>query len=135
MLTNENEWNKYLIDNPDDLGNLLLNTVDDVLDMIVTANYQFNCDAVIVGRQQLSPDFFDLKTGLAGEMLQKFVTYNMRIGIVGDFATINSRSFRDFVYESNKIGATVFADTVENAIKLLTNNGRRAIRILNRYLE
>ncbi|MDR2469036.1 MAG: DUF4180 domain-containing protein, partial [Tannerella sp.] len=83
--------------------------------------------------EQLNPDFFDLKTGLAGEMLQKFVTYNIRLGIVGDFSTVESRSLKDFICESNKNGKTVFAKTVEHAIELLTDKGLQVGKILNMY--
>lgn len=118
-----------------DAGNTPLNTLEDVLDMIVTVTYQFDCEGVIIGKQQLNPDFFDLKTGLAGEMLQKFVTYNIRLGIVGDFSTVESRNLKDFIYESNKNGKIVFAKTVENAIELLTDKGYPVSKILNMCQE
>ncbi|MCK7528774.1 MAG: DUF4180 domain-containing protein [Ignavibacteriales bacterium] len=35
-------------------------------------------------------DFFDLKTGIAGEILQKFSTYNVRLAILGDFQNIKA---------------------------------------------
>ena len=100
-------------------GDLILNTVDDVLDFIANLCYQTNCDSVIIEKKNLHPDFFDLKTGLAGEMLQKFTMYGIRTGIVGDFSAIDSKSLIDFIYESNRNKKTVFADTAENALKML----------------
>ncbi|MDR3095271.1 MAG: DUF4180 domain-containing protein [Bacteroidales bacterium] len=96
-----------------------INTVDDILDLIVNVHYQANCDSVIIERRSFNPHFFDLKTGLAGEMLQKVTTYKLRMGIVGDFTDINSKSFHDFIYESNKNRQIVFTDTMEKAMEML----------------
>lgn len=70
---------------------------------------------------ELSDDFFRLKSGLAGEIVQKFVTYGLRLAVVGDISsyTNGSKAFRDFVHESNK-GMYVWfvADKHELAAKL-----------------
>ena len=47
-------------------------------------------------------DFFDLKNGIAGEILQKFSNYRVSLIIVGDFSKYASKSLNDFIYESNK---------------------------------
>ncbi|MBN2536444.1 MAG: DUF4180 domain-containing protein [Spirochaetales bacterium] len=39
--------------------------------------------------------------------------------ILGKYDNIDSRSFRDFIYESNKNGQVIIVDSLENAIKLL----------------
>ncbi len=61
-----------------------------------------SCVAIPVAR--LGDDFFDLRTGVAGEVVQKFVTYQRRLAIVGDISAAVSRSnaLRDFVIESNR---------------------------------
>lgn len=53
---------------------------------------------------RLAPGFLDLKTRVAGEVLQKFVNYQRRIAIVGDVseAVAASEALRDFVRESNR---------------------------------
>ncbi|WP_083996437.1 DUF4180 domain-containing protein [Desulfosporosinus acididurans] len=61
---------------------------------------------------EIFEDFFDLKTKLAGEILQKFVNYHVRIAIVGDFSGYKSKSLKDFIYESNN-GKDVFFDLIE----------------------
>lgn len=55
-----------------------------------------------VGR--LAPEFFQLRTGLAGEVIQKFVNYRLKLVIVGDFAEAASRSeaLQAFIRESNR---------------------------------
>ncbi|MDO4771844.1 DUF4180 domain-containing protein, partial [Porphyromonas sp.] len=48
------------------------------------------------------PDFFDLKTKIAGDILQKFSQYQMPLVIVGDFSKYKSKSLNDFIFECNK---------------------------------
>ena len=54
---------------------------------------------LIVDEKQLSVDFFDLRTGFAGEVLQKFTNYRARLAIVvADPAAYGSR-FSELIYE------------------------------------
>lgn len=59
---------------------------------------------IVIPAARLDPDFFQLRTWLAGEMLQKIVTYRRRLAIIGDFAEMASHSeaLRAFIYESNR---------------------------------
>jgi len=82
------------------------NTVQDALDSMVTAAYD-GCVGLIVPKECLPEDFFHLRTGFAGEVLQKFTNYKMKIAVTGDFSGYESKSLRDFIYESNK-GCQVF---------------------------
>jgi hypothetical protein len=100
-------------------GNMILNTVDEVLELIENICFQSNCDKLVIELKHLSPDFFNLKTGLLGEILQKFITYNIKTGIVGDFSTIDSKSLKDFIYESNKNKKIIFTDTIDKAVEIL----------------
>jgi len=93
-------------------------TTDDFLDIIGNANYQF-LDKIIVLKQNFHPDFFDLKTKLAGEVLQKFSTYRQKLAIVGDFSQYKSKSLHDFIRESNKLGHILFASSVNEALNKL----------------
>jgi hypothetical protein len=58
--------------------------------------------AVPVAR--LDPAFFDLRSGVAGEIVQKFVNYRARLAVVGDISAFvaESDALRDFVRESNR---------------------------------
>lgn len=86
---------------------LLVSTPQDAMDLIATARYETGCEALILPKETLSADFFRLSTGLAGEVLQKFVNYGMRVAIVGDFSQYTSKPLQDFIRESNQ-GKTVF---------------------------
>ncbi|RTQ51683.1 DUF4180 domain-containing protein [Hymenobacter gummosus] len=73
-------------------------------------------EGVILRTEQLAPAFFDLKTGLAGEVLQKFSTYRLRLAIIGDFSVYPGRSLQDFIRESNARGQVSFVDSREAAL-------------------
>ncbi len=59
--------------------------------------------------------FYDLRTGLAGEILQKVSNYRCRLAIVGPFSMVTSERFREFMSESNKGRQVCFARGEEEA--------------------
>jgi len=60
--------------------------------------------AVVVPVQRLDPAFFDLRTGVAGDIVQALVTYRIRLVVVGGLppAAAASPSFAAFVREANR---------------------------------
>jgi hypothetical protein len=63
---------------------IAINSYQDALDVMADARY-VDADSIISYEKNLPPEFFDLSTRFAGEILQKFSTYPMKIAIVGDF--------------------------------------------------
>lgn len=96
-------------------GSFLIGSADDILDLIAEAFFN-NSNKVVIYSQSLHPDFFDLKTKLAGEILQKFSNYRMKLAIIGGFSSVKSRSLNDFIRESNKWGTISFVDSLEKAL-------------------
>jgi hypothetical protein len=88
-----------------------LRTAQDALDLIGQAR---DADFAIIPVAALDPAFFDLSTRLAGEMLQKFTNYRLRVAIVGDLSAHMARSapLRDFIAESNRGRAVWFAPDI-----------------------
>lgn len=84
----------------------------DALDLLASAGTIH----LVVHESQLHPDFFRLRTGLAGEILQKCSNYGRRLAVVGDFGKYSSPPLKDFMYESNRTGNVVFAGSVEEAL-------------------
>lgn len=82
------------------------------VELIASARYETGCQALILPKEALSEDFFRLPTGLAGEVLQKFVNYQMKLAVVGDCSGYASKNLGDFIRESNR-GKTVFFVTTE----------------------
>lgn len=93
--------------------------VDDAIDLIGNLGYN-GFDKAIVHARNFTPAFFDLSTQLAGDVLQKFTNYRLRICIVGDFTNIESKSLRDFIFESNKGRQVNFVATFDEALTALT---------------
>jgi hypothetical protein len=103
-------------------GEIEINITQDALDLMADCDY-LGARRIIINKENLLPEFFDLKTGLAGEILQKFVNYQIQLAIVGDFSKYTSKSLKDFIFESNKTGRINFVSSVEEAkVKLSGNN-------------
>ena len=96
-------------------GDMIIKTTDDGLDLLGNLYYQ-GFDKIIVHERNITPDFFDLKTGIAGEILQKFSNYRVRLSIVGDFAKYPGKSIKDFIFESNKGAHINFVPSVAEAL-------------------
>ena len=74
--------------------------------------------SVIIYKEDLSDAFFDLKSKLAGECLQKVSNYRKRVAIIGDYSMYDSKSLRDFIYESNKTKQILFVGSVDEALSI-----------------
>jgi hypothetical protein len=96
----------------------LISNPDDILDLMAEARYNGSSTMIIQDRS-LHPDFFDLKTRVAGEILQKFSNYRMRLAVVGDFSIYKSKSLQDFIRESNRMGTIYFVGTIDEALSKL----------------
>lgn len=94
--------------------NILIHTAQDALELMGNLYYQ-GYDVIIIYAHHLPSDFFELKNGLAGEILQKFSNYRLKLTIIGDFKD-TSKSFHDFIRESNKGNHVRFADSLAQAL-------------------
>ena len=100
---------------------IAVHKVQDMLDIMADANYQGAIN-MIINESNIVPDFFNLKTRLAGEILQKFSNYNMRLAIVGKFERYQSESLQAFMIESNRGDRVFFVPDVQTAKQKLTGN-------------
>ncbi len=96
-----------------------INNVQDVLDLFGELYGQYY-DGIILYERNITPDFFDLQTKLAGEILQKFSNYRIRLVIVGDWSKYTSRSLEAFITESNRGKTVNFSSSPTEALKLLS---------------
>lgn len=96
----------------------VISEVQEMLDLMGDSGAN-ECNTIILKEQNLHPDFFRLHTGLAGEILQKFSTYDFKLAIVGDFSKYKSKSLHDFIRESNKGNRIFFTVNFEDAIAKL----------------
>lgn len=93
-----------------------IHCVQDALDIMAAARYQGDSENLVVYKESLNEDFFNLKTRLAGEILQKFSNYHVRLAIVGDFSIYKSKALNDFIYECNKGNLVFFVGNLETAL-------------------
>lgn len=88
-----------------------IGTGADAGDLIGSA-FSTGAELVVVPADRFTDDFYALRTKLAGEILQKFVNYRIRLAIVGDISArvAASAALRDFVTESNRGRQLWFVD-------------------------
>ena len=77
---------------------------------------------LVLDEQQLAADFFDLRTGLAGEVLQKFTNYRARLAIVIADDTAYGSRFSELIYEHRTHRSVRFFATEQLARQWLAYN-------------
>ena len=88
-------------------------TVQDALDLIGAAFS--GAEVVAVPAARFDDAFFNLRTGLAGEIMQKFVNYHLRLVIIGNLSghLEGSAALRALVHESNRGRHVWFVDDLD----------------------
>lgn len=90
------------------------------LDVLMSAKYDLGTSNIVIAKELINEKFFILSSGLAGEILQKYVNYGGRIAVYGDYSHYTSKPLKDFIYESNKGKDVFFVSTEEEAVSRLT---------------
>jgi hypothetical protein len=96
----------------------VIKTVQDALDLMGNASYQ-GLRSVLLNEENLDAQFYDLRSGIAGEILQKFASYQMKLAIVGEFEKYNSNALNALIAECNRGGHIFFVSDMNSAIKKL----------------
>ncbi|MBQ1074253.1 DUF4180 domain-containing protein [Micromonospora sp. C31] len=88
-------------------------TEQDALDLIGAAF--LGAQLVAVPASRLDASFFSLGTRFAGEVMQKFVNYRIRLVVVGDITAhlAASSALRALVHESNRSGHVWFVPDLD----------------------
>ncbi|RZK37411.1 MAG: DUF4180 domain-containing protein [Pedobacter sp.] len=94
---------------------IIINSVEDGLDLLGNLYYE-GFDKIIVYEKNITPNFFDLKMGIAGELLQKFSNYRVPLAIIGNFEKFESKSIKDFIFESNQSRHINFVNSLAEAL-------------------
>ena len=101
-------------------ADLILTDPQSALDLAMSVRYETGAERIVLNKEAVCEDFFILSTGLAGEILQKFINYHMKAAICGDYSHYTSKPLKDFIYESNQGRDIFFPATQEEAIRMLT---------------
>lgn len=94
---------------------IVVATRQDALDLVANAGWR-GASHVIVHERHLTPEFFDLSTGVAGEVLQTCVNHRMGFVVIGDFGAVASASLRAFIAESDRGRQVAFVPDREAAL-------------------
>ena len=98
---------------------ILISDINSALDLAINTKISENISNIILYKESIFDDFFDLKTKFAGEILQKYVNYGIRLAIVGDFTNVKSKALKDFIYECNNGKYFYFVSSLDEAVKKL----------------
>ena len=100
----------------------VITDVQSAIDLLMSAQYDMESKDIVIPKQLVAVDFFVLSTGLAGEILQKYVNYGGRMAIYGDYSRYTSKPLKDFMYESNKGRDFFFVSTRDEAVAALAKS-------------
>ncbi len=69
--------------------------------------------------KNIDPEFFDLRSGIAGEILQKYVNYQYHLAIVGDFSDYYNKALQAFIIQYNRGRHIRFVQDRDSALEKL----------------
>ncbi len=98
----------------------VITDVQSALDLMMMAKYEVGTKNIAIDKSLITDRFFVLSSGLAGEILQKYINYGARIAIYGDYSHYTSKPLHDFIYESNTGRNVFFVSTLDESIDMLT---------------
>ena len=81
--------------------------------------FEHSTSLYVLEESAFAREFYDLSTGLAGEILQKAATYGIRLAIVGAFDTVKSKRFRELMGEANRGHQLHFTESHDEAVAWL----------------
>ena len=99
---------------------LIIKDVQSAIDFIMTIKYETGCNKIALNKEAVCDEFFILSKGLAGEILQKFINYQTKLAIYGDYSKYTSKPLKDFMYESNNGKDIFFVNNENEAVKKLS---------------
>ncbi len=97
---------------------ILIRDLPTTLDLMADVLYHHDCGKILIYKENICPEFFDLSTRLAGEILQKFTDYHVKIAIVGDFDNAG-KNLSDFIRECNRGNQVLFVSARQDALERL----------------
>lgn len=103
-------------------GEAILSDVSTAVDLIGRLSWEYRADRAAINKKNIAEEFFTLRNRLAGEILQKFSTYRIKIAIYGDFSGCTSEALQAFIRESNRGSDVFFPPTKEEAVRILAES-------------
>jgi len=104
-----NEGRKILL--ASDSG-ISIRSFGDISDAIAAC---FGTDGLILTEDDLAQEFFDLRSGLAGELFQKFTNYKLRVAIVLPDPDAYGERISELAYEHKAHNMIRFVRSIDEA--------------------
>ena len=73
---------------------VVINDLQSAIDLMMTVKYETGIKNIVLSKELVVDKFFILTSGLAGEILQKFINYQFRIAIYGDYSKYTSKHLK-----------------------------------------
>lgn len=99
---------------------VLIDSVESALDFMFSVKHETGCDRIAVNKAAICEGFFILSSGVAGEILQKFINYHMKFAVIGDYSRYTSKPLKAFLYESNNGKDIFFTKSESEAVERLS---------------
>lgn len=99
---------------------IIIKDTQSAMDFIMTIKYETECSKIALNKEAITDDFFILSKGIAGEILQKFINYQIKFAVYGDYSKYTSKPLKDFIYESNNGIDIFFVKDADEAVKMLS---------------
>jgi hypothetical protein len=97
---------------------VIIRSANDILDILGFGG-EHDTNLLMLEETNFSAAFYDLGSGIAGEIVQKFSNYRVRAVIVGSFESVRSKRFREFMAEANKGNKLRFTKEKDEALRWL----------------
>ncbi len=78
-----------------------LRTEQDAVDLVALC-MEHQVELLLLHRNVLAEDFYALRTGIAGQMIQKWINYHVKTAAVAPIELIQQGKFKEMAAESNK---------------------------------
>ncbi|MCR2033147.1 DUF4180 domain-containing protein [Anaerofustis stercorihominis] len=101
---------------------ILINDVNSGLDFAMEVSNMTGINNIIVNKEAVDDVLFDLKNKILGELLQKYINYNIKFAVIGDFSKFKSKALNDFIYEINNGRDFFFVEDIDTAVEKMTSN-------------
>ncbi len=96
----------------------VIHSARDFLDIVAWGG-EHDTDLFLLHDANFVPEFYDLSTGTAGDIIQEISNYRVRVAIFGPFSMVRSKRFREFMGESNRGSSVSFLGEKAKALEWL----------------
>ena len=96
---------------------IIINSLEEATEGIDSVQRDYNCQKIIMHRENICDDFFDSKTMLAGQILKVLMDFEVQLIIIGDYSDIEDKRFMSFIKECNNTHKNIlFFEDISDAL-------------------